>query len=246
LPDATGTPTDLGIPTYNVNADAPSGLGFNEAMEAIDALIADRAPLPGSATPSGSAAVWNGTSWDSIEVSSSPALVTSLPGSPGDGDQAILVDSTTAPTYAWLMQYGSSIEDGATDYKWIFLGGSPLRVAVDTNETTTTVGSFVDLATVVSVTVPVAGMYDIRHGASLYTAANDTFAYATVKLGSAAASTSEAALHRGRAGDMASVSRQLRKTLAASDVVKQQYQQSGAGSMQVDRRWISILPHRLA
>lgn len=40
--DATGTPTSLGIPTYNVDADAPSGLGFNEAMAVIDALLVAR------------------------------------------------------------------------------------------------------------------------------------------------------------------------------------------------------------
>ena len=37
--DATGTPTALGIPKYDVNVDAPSGLGFNAAMDAIDSII---------------------------------------------------------------------------------------------------------------------------------------------------------------------------------------------------------------
>lgn len=45
--DATGTPTALGIPTFNVDVDAPSGLGFNEAMAQIDALIQLRAPIAG-------------------------------------------------------------------------------------------------------------------------------------------------------------------------------------------------------
>jgi hypothetical protein len=43
--DATGTPTTLGIPTYNINVDAPSGNGFNAAMAVIDSLIQARAPL---------------------------------------------------------------------------------------------------------------------------------------------------------------------------------------------------------
>lgn len=38
--DATGTPTSLGIPTYNTAVDAPSGNGFNSAMTAINTLIA--------------------------------------------------------------------------------------------------------------------------------------------------------------------------------------------------------------
>lgn len=41
--DATGTPTSLGIPTYNTAADSPSGLGFNAAMAVINTLIGARA-----------------------------------------------------------------------------------------------------------------------------------------------------------------------------------------------------------
>lgn len=37
--DATGPPTPKGIPKYNTSVDAPSGLGFNAAMDAIDTLL---------------------------------------------------------------------------------------------------------------------------------------------------------------------------------------------------------------
>lgn len=60
--DATGTPTALGIPTFNVDADAPSGLGFNAAMQEIDALITGRMLAP-TAPGTGDVPVWNGTSW---------------------------------------------------------------------------------------------------------------------------------------------------------------------------------------
>jgi hypothetical protein len=40
--DATGTPTSLGIPKYNTSADAPSGLGFNAAMDSINTLLVAR------------------------------------------------------------------------------------------------------------------------------------------------------------------------------------------------------------
>lgn len=46
--DATGTPTDLGIPTFNVDVDAPSGLGFNAAMAVIDGLLQDRVTVAGT------------------------------------------------------------------------------------------------------------------------------------------------------------------------------------------------------
>lgn len=38
--DATGTPTtNYSIPKFNVNNDAPSGLGGNAQMDAIDSAI---------------------------------------------------------------------------------------------------------------------------------------------------------------------------------------------------------------
>lgn len=65
--DLTGTPTSLGIGTYNTSADAPSGLGFNAAMAQIDALLATRVTKPAGIV-SGEAAVWNGASWDRSSV----------------------------------------------------------------------------------------------------------------------------------------------------------------------------------
>jgi len=61
---ATGTPTTLGIPKYATNADAPSGVGFNSAMDAIDALLGE-APLSSqiSGIATGSVPVWNGSAW---------------------------------------------------------------------------------------------------------------------------------------------------------------------------------------
>jgi hypothetical protein len=60
--DATGSPTPLGIPKFNTSADAPSGLGFNAAMDAIDALIAGKIDKP-SGIASGEAAIWNGSAF---------------------------------------------------------------------------------------------------------------------------------------------------------------------------------------
>ena len=59
--DATGTPTSLGIPKYNTAADAPSGKGFNAAMDAIDALIVAKGLPAGSIT--NGAVYWNGSAW---------------------------------------------------------------------------------------------------------------------------------------------------------------------------------------
>ena len=62
MSDLSGTPTSLGIGTFNTSVDPPSGLGFNEAMGQIDALIAQRVLKP-SGVSAGDVPVWNGTTW---------------------------------------------------------------------------------------------------------------------------------------------------------------------------------------
>jgi hypothetical protein len=80
---------------------------------------------------------------------------TSLPASPVDGQEYILTDSVSAPTYVWRFRYNNQ---SASAYKWEFIGGAPKRVEVATLESTATTGSWLDLATVgPSFTVPRAG-----------------------------------------------------------------------------------------
>ena len=57
------------------------------------------------------------TAWSGIgQAYVPPALVTSLPGSPTDGQQVIFTNSTSAPAYQWLMQYVAAITT------WICIG----------------------------------------------------------------------------------------------------------------------------
>jgi hypothetical protein len=51
---------------------------------------------------------------------------TTLPGSPVDGQEAVLVDSTTNPTYQWRFRYNAG---SSSAYKWEFVGGSSGRVS---------------------------------------------------------------------------------------------------------------------
>jgi hypothetical protein len=54
--------------------------------------------------------------------SASPSYGTTLPASPADGMEHILVDSISNPTYQWRFRYNA----GSTSaYKWEFIGGSP-------------------------------------------------------------------------------------------------------------------------
>lgn len=75
--DLTGTPTSLGIGTYNVDDDAPSGLGFNEAMAQIDALLASRVTTP-AGIAAGEAMIWNGSAW--VRSSNTPLTANGITG----------------------------------------------------------------------------------------------------------------------------------------------------------------------
>lgn len=76
--DATGTPTTLfSIPKFNVNSDAPSGLGGNAQMDAIDALLATLgiASLTANDVP-----VWDSVAGKFKKASGTPSSTTFLRG----------------------------------------------------------------------------------------------------------------------------------------------------------------------
>ena len=83
---------------------------------------------------------------------------TTLPSTPTDGQQAILVDSTTTPNYAWLLQWS------ATAAKWFYLGGSPLRNSNDGAQASAAANGVWGSAGGMAITLPRAGTYDIRFG----------------------------------------------------------------------------------
>lgn len=258
--DATGTPTSLGIPKYNPNVDAPSGLGFNAAMDAIDALITARGPAP---TSSG-VKVWNnGTgAWDAVggtadgtkflrddntwAVAGGPGgPVTSLPGSPTDGQQAILTDSLTAPTYHWLFQYESSISDAN---KWVFIGGSPATSQNNTSNTTTST-IYVDPTNNVSVTVPRAGIYIAEAVADPHKdVATDAgnFAVALSVAGSDIIQTETVFYAQANIIYAAYATIYRTGSLAASDVIKLRYKSGTGGNFSLRQKSLSVIPVRVA
>jgi hypothetical protein len=58
-----------------------------------------------------------------------PSYGTTLPGSPVDGQEAILVDSVTNPSCQWRLRYHAG---SSSAYKWEFVGGSPYIAFVGT------------------------------------------------------------------------------------------------------------------
>jgi hypothetical protein len=68
----------------------------------------------------GGAAVWSGIT--PVDVANIP-YGTTLPASPYNGQEAILVDSVTAPTWHWRLRYNAG---SSSAFKWGFIGGTPL------------------------------------------------------------------------------------------------------------------------
>ena len=100
--DATGTPTSLGIPKYNTAADAPSGKGFNAAMDTIDALLVARG-LPGS-PDTNEPVYWNGSAWVTNKLTDAHLdMTTILP--PG----VIMAYGGTAAPGGWVLCDGAAI-----------------------------------------------------------------------------------------------------------------------------------------
>lgn len=265
--DATGTPTTtLGIPKYNTAADIPSGKGFNAAMDFIDDLIEAR----GTTVPGASGVkVWNNTTkaWETpagatgskflrddgtFATAGTSGYGTALPGSPVDGQEYILVDSLTAPSYQWLFRYNAS---ATGTYKWEFTGG-PGQVGEITTPENVTLTTYTDPATPgPSVTAPRAGVYTIRIAGESETAivANgQSQGRIAAKLGAAATSDLESVLaqdpYSSAAGNVGasvrSFQREMDRTLAAGDVVKMQYKVS-AGTHAFRNRRIVIVPVRV-
>jgi hypothetical protein len=177
----------------------------------------------------------------------SPPLVTSLPGSPFDGQEVnYLADAANG--VVWNLRYRAG---SASAYKWEFLGGAALYSQVINGETSAST-TFVNLATVgPQITVPLAGDYDIQHGARAYGSQNQISVIMSYSIGATAASANDVVdMYSGSSYDSAIATvaphgaRIQRKTLAAGDAIVAKYRVN-AGTGWWGFRWLRISPVRV-
>lgn len=178
----------------------------------------------------------SGTNYDTVWGAAPGAtLVTTLPGSPTDGDEVILVDSLTAPTYAWRMKYVSGITG---TYKWLFIGGSPISVQTLAGNTQSGGSGQADLTGGPSLTLPRAGVYDVEYAAAGYaTVSGEMRLYLMIN---------NVLISNLFERDAGSFGARVRHTAAAaSHVVKIQYSNTAGSSATFYERVLSATPVQL-
>jgi microcystin-dependent protein len=235
---ATGGPTDA-VPPHNstVAAGQPwrsKTQGDGGAQNMPPFLVTNYIIKATSSIPRGGTA-----------LGSTPPIVTALPVNPQFGEVVTYAADATNGAY-WTLQF-----DGGGTYPWKFIGGAPLsRGDTGSAQEQTNSTSYATTTNAPALTVPRAGNYTISFDLEMgYVSGGPGGAntYATVKLGSAAASDDNCVvMSQASSGLYTHVARSIVRTLAASDEVKQFYKAPGGTTIGVLRRYLSITPVRVS
>ena len=229
------------LSSYKVNpSELSSSTKFDNMVQAVQDALNALPPSQITGYPSDASKFLRGDgTW--ATVATTQALVTSLPGSPVDAQECILVDSTSAPTFQWKMRYNS------TTTKWHFLGGLPALSTVDTAENITSGSStYIALATAgPSIAIPVAGDYVVEIGCHMQTVAGTSSGRMSYDIGGTGAVDADCI---GLNGNVPGQSRVMLKTGLTAVTLTSKYKQvAGGGSEQVafSKRFMRVTPVKL-
>jgi hypothetical protein len=160
----------------------------------------------------------------------------------------LIVDDTNG--IVWHLRYNAN---SASVYKWEFVGGPPLTSIINTDDSTTTSGSWLNLPSTngPSITIPRAGDYTASYGSEYYNSATNN---AAVGQGVCVGDTSPP-MAAGRwiynttpvAGTgYSSMMKSPITGLNASDVLKVRYYSGSAGAAHWRSRWLDVIPARVS
>lgn len=179
---------------------------------------------------------------DAIVVASPSGLPTGVV----NGTEAVYLADATNGVY-WRFRYNSA---EAGPYKWYFIGGGSLYAEVVTTQAVDS-AVYIDLATVgPSITIPLAGDYEIAIGSGMSLVANGTL-FASYAIGATAAVDADSCemgqvAHAATEGYLANITRVRRKTItAANTALVMKYRESVAGTGSWFERWIQARPIRV-
>lgn len=165
---------------------------------------------------------------------------TAIPANPKDGQQyAYTVNAASG--IVWRLQYNA---DSTSDYKWEFVGGSPLFVNADDVVSTTAYDTnWQDLGGPAS-TVPLAGDYLIQYGAEMEGNVDDRDVRTGIYDGSAVTAYINMEAVNGRRIALSKVSKITVSTAGATVGLRYVLGATpGTGGWQ--KRWIVITPIRV-
>lgn len=172
--------------------------------------------------------------------------VTTLPAGPVDGQMCAYGADPTNGVIWWLRYRSGS----SSSYKWEYLGGAALKVEVTGQEAPPNSLTYVDFATPMSVTVPLAGDYDIGHGAFI-APMQTASVFISYSVGATAASDTDAVRwmvqDAGTVRDSGSVARFRRKTgiAAGSAIALKGRVADTTATGQTNNRWLEATPVRV-
>lgn len=204
----------LNIVNADISASAAIAKSKLAALNLVDADISSGAAIAKSKLASLNIVDADVSAISLSKIAANASVVTSLPGSPTNGQIVVLTDSLTAPTYAWTLLYLTGIGDA---YKWICLGGSPLESRVATPETRSA-ATYAALATLQQVAVPRAGIYTVKVSCQHYESSDFAVPAMSYDGAGVAASDDRAAMGIGRttANTRTAMSFETRETLTAA------------------------------
>jgi hypothetical protein len=185
-------------------------------------------------------------SWSGVYPPWPPAYGTSLPTSPVNGQEAILVDSVTNPSYQWRFRYNAN---SVSTYKWEYIGGTPWVSHVASGFSSTALfTAFTTDPSGPRLTVPRSGEYFASIAATTSNSSpNAGSMLMAVIAGSARNESLAYTMTPGSPSGLAARANWLVDVaLVAGQVIELGYGVLTAGSSGFDRRELSIYPKRVS
>ena len=192
---------------------------------------------------------------DSTGVTPTPAMpvgitpinyATTLPTSPFDGQETVLVDSITNPTYQWRFRYNAG---SSSAYKWELIGGVPWRGSGG-SANVPVAAPITDITGGPTFTNPRPGVYRIHWGASVYNGGTFAGAYQsqiTLYVGSTSTGIYAELRHHSAVYDGAQIMMSAEPTLTSALLINLKAAMDRTGSnTTVTNVWMEVLPVRVS
>jgi hypothetical protein len=179
-------------------------------------------------------------------------ILSALPTGMGAGDHGTLISYTAdqAAGVQWWLQYRHYQADNVTvdpsTYKWHYIGGTALYNAQDPEGfVAATAYGDQNIGVGPTITVPLAGDYDVTYGARFFLTGTSGSHYMAIAVNGVASDTE--AIEVNAYGTSDASARLTRKTgIPAAAVLKPVYRQSVVvNSFYASRKWLAATPVRV-